>query len=89
MSLSWGSVAGAFIAPYILGLYWKRITAGVLASMITGLTVNISLFFIVGPKNSPLAASLAMLVPFVVMPLVSLFTKPPSQKTLHKAFKNI
>jgi len=32
ISLSWGVVAGSFMAPYVLGFYWKRTTCG--ASML-------------------------------------------------------
>jgi SSS family solute:Na+ symporter len=38
MSLSWGVVAGSFMAPYVYGLYWKGTTrAGAKAGMFTGL----------------------------------------------------
>ncbi len=87
MSLSWGTVAGAFTAPYIYGLYWKGATLwGAKAGMITGLTLGISLFFILGPDRSPMAASIAILVPFAVVPLVSLWTKKPSVHLIEKAF---
>jgi Na+/proline symporter len=37
MSLSWGAVAGAFLAPYMYGLYWRRTTkAGAIAGMVAG-----------------------------------------------------
>jgi len=59
MSLSWGAVAGSFMAPYFYALYWKRTTlAGVKAGMLTGLTLAVSLFFILGPANSPIASSI-------------------------------
>lgn len=52
MSLSWGAVAGAFMAPYLYGLFWKRTTlAGVYAGMITGLVVSIGLFFYLGAEK--------------------------------------
>jgi SSS family solute:Na+ symporter len=87
MSLSWGAVAGAFMAPYLYGLFWKRATkAGVKAGMATGLVVNIALFFILGPAKSPIASSAAMIAPFAVVPLVSLFTRPPSERIIAQAF---
>ncbi len=90
MSLSWGVVAGTFMAAYLYGLYWKRTTtAGAVAGMATGFTLAIALFFIMGPANSPLASSIAMIVPFGVIPLVSLATKAPDKKILVKAFKGI
>ena len=90
MSLSWGTVAGSFMAPYIYGLYWKRTTkAGVWAGMATGLSLAIGLFFYLGPAKSPIASTVAMIVPFAVVPLVSIFTSPPEKDVLEKAFKNI
>jgi len=90
MSLSWGCVAGSFMAPFLFSLYWKRTTLlGVKAGMATGLALGISLFFILGQSNSPIASSIAMLVPFIVVPAVSLMTKPPSAKVLEKAFAGI
>jgi solute:Na+ symporter, SSS family len=90
MSLSWGAVSGAFLAPYLLGLFWKGTTKpGAYAGMFTGLTLAIVLFFVMGPANSPLASSIAMIVPFGVVTLVSLFTKRPDKKLLDKAFQGI
>ncbi len=87
MSLSWGAVAGAFMAPYIFGLFWKRATkTAVKAGMVTGIATNIILFFVLGPAKSPIASSAAMLVPFAVIPLVSLFTRPPRPEIIAQAF---
>jgi SSS family solute:Na+ symporter len=90
MSLSWGVISGSFAAPYILGLYSKRVTkAGAYAGLFTGTIVMIALFFILGSSQSPLAASIAIVVPFVVVPVVSCFTKPPSGERLDKAFDGV
>jgi SSS family solute:Na+ symporter len=90
MSLSWGVVSGSFAAPYILGLYSKRVTkAGAYAGLITGTAVMIILFFVLGASNSPLAASIAIIVPFIVVPLVSAFTKPPEKELIDRAFERI
>jgi len=90
MSLSWGVVAGAFMAPYFYGLYWRKATLwGVKAGMSVGILLAIFLFFKLGANNAPIAATFAMLAPFAVIPLVSLFTKTPKKELLEKAFKNI
>ncbi|MGE5307472.1 MAG: sodium:solute symporter family protein [Deltaproteobacteria bacterium] len=90
MSLSWGAIAGAFMAPFIYGLYWKRATLlGVKAGMLTGLVLSIVLYFKLGQQLSPVAASIAMIVPFFVVPLVSVFTRPPDKKLIEKAFGGI
>lgn len=95
MSLSWGAVAGAFLAPYMYGLYWRRTTkAGAIAGMVAGLLVANGLYwglFVVegagvAKKYSPLVATIAMLVPFVVVPLVSFLSKPLSPERVAKAF---
>jgi SSS family solute:Na+ symporter len=90
MSLSWGVVSGAFAAPYLYGLYWKQATkAGAYAGLFAGIIVDITLFFVLGASKSPLAASIAIIVPFIVVPLVSFFTKKPDNKILEKAFEGI
>jgi SSS family solute:Na+ symporter len=87
MSLSWGAVSGSFAAPYIYGLYWKRATkAAAYAGLLGGLGIEIVLFFILGPSRSPLSASIAILAPFAIVPLVSAFTKPPEEALVNKAF---
>ncbi|MDR1903999.1 MAG: sodium/solute symporter [Treponema sp.] len=90
MSLSWGVVSGSFAAPYILGLYNKRVTkAGAYAGLLAGMITDISLFFILGASRSPLAASIAIVVPFIAIPIVSRFTVPPERALLDKAFEGI
>ena len=42
MGVSWGALAGAFLAPFLYGLYWKKATkASVWASFIFGVGVEI------------------------------------------------
>ncbi|MCL1836797.1 MAG: sodium/solute symporter [Treponema sp.] len=96
MSLSWGVVSGAFAAPYILGLYSRRITkAGAYSGLIAGVATMITLFFVfskIGGRigyNSPLAASIAIIVPFIVVLAVSQFTSAPDKAILDKAFESI
>jgi SSS family solute:Na+ symporter len=98
MSLSWGVVSGAFAAPYILGLYSKKVTkAGAYSGLFSGVIIMVVLFFIFSNSggqfrlgaNSPLAASIAIIVPFAVVTVVSLFTKPPNKEILDKAFEQI
>lgn len=90
MSLSWGVIAGGFLAPYVYGLYWKRTTLlGAKTGMITGMLTAVIFFFILGPKKAPISASIAILLPFIVVPAVSLFTKKVNKRTIVKAFKDI
>jgi SSS family solute:Na+ symporter len=90
MSLSWGAVAGAFMAPFFYGLYWKKTThAAVLTGMFVGMGSSIALYYTWGQANATVSASIGMLAPFMVIPVVSAFTKAPSQELLDKAFANI
>ena len=49
MSLSWGTLAGCFIGPYVYGLYSKKVTrAAVWTSLISGLVITLALIIILG-----------------------------------------
>ncbi|MDR1939674.1 MAG: sodium:solute symporter [Clostridiales bacterium] len=49
MSLSWGTLAGCFIGPYVYGLHYKKTTkAAVWTSIIGGLVITFSLIIILG-----------------------------------------
>jgi SSS family solute:Na+ symporter len=95
MGISWGALAGAFLAPFLYGLYWKRATAAsVWASFIVGVGVMCGCMYctftgkvFISPYfTSPINAGvLAMLLGLVVVPLVSLFTKV-DKKAVEKMF---
>lgn len=49
MSLSWGTLAGCFMGPYVYGLYSKKVTAkAVMASLISGVAVTVILIAVLG-----------------------------------------
>ncbi len=49
MSLSWGTLAGCFFGPFVLGLYSKKLTkAGAISSVIGGLILTIVLTIVFG-----------------------------------------
>ena len=86
-SLSWGVLSGAFLAPYMFGIYSKKVTkAGAYAGIYAGAGSGIILTMALGAANSALAASIAIIVPFFVVPVVSAFTPKVSKETLDKAF---
>jgi solute:Na+ symporter, SSS family len=90
MSLSWGAIAGSFMAPFLYGLYWKRTSrAGAVAGMASGLILAVGLFFLWGQDKSPIASTVAMIAPFLIVPLVTLCTKPVQNTVIDKAFKGI
>ncbi len=88
MGISWGALAGAFLAPFLYGLYWKRVTkAAVWASFGFGAGLMVlNMFFrsyfpdiLQSPINSGV---IAMLGGLVIVPVVSLLTpKPDKEKT--------
>lgn len=75
MGISWGALAGAFLAPFMYGLYSKKVTkASVWASFIVGVGItvlNMFIKFIASPIN---AGAIAMLAGLLVVPLVSAVT---------------
>lgn len=87
MGISWGALAGAFLAPFMYGLYWKGVTkAAVWASFVCGVMLTVSnMFFkfIASPIN---AGAIAMVVGLIVVPIVSLVTPKMDKKKLDEVF---
>lgn len=87
MGISWGALAGAFLAPFLYGLYWKGVTkAAVWASFICGVGITVSnmfLQYIASPIN---AGAIAMIAGLVVVPVVSLLSPKPDQKAVDEIF---
>ncbi len=87
MGISWGALAGAFLAPFMYGLYSKKVTkAAVWASFIVGvgLTVSNMFFkFIASPIN---AGAIAMVASLIIVPLVSLVTPKMKQESVDAMF---
>ena len=85
MGISWGALAGAFLAPFLYGLYWKRTTsASVWASFITGVGVMCCCMYCISAGKtfispyftSPIHAGvLAMLLGLAVVPAVSILSQ--------------
>jgi SSS family solute:Na+ symporter len=75
MGISWGALAGAFLAPFLYGLRWKGVTkASVWVSFIWGVaftTLNMFLGYIPSTIN---CGAIAMLADLVIVPVVSLLT---------------
>jgi SSS family transporter len=87
MVIAWGALAGAFLAPYLYGLFWRRTTkAGAYAGMISGVGSAVGLFFLWGKALVPVAGAISMILPLLVVPLVSLLTQPPEPETIARAF---
>lgn len=92
MGISWGALAGAFIAPFLYGLYFKKASkASVWASFIfgTGIMVLNMLCPEIFPAllKSPINCGvIAMLGGLIIVPVVSLITKPIDKKITDDAF---
>ncbi|MDR1069936.1 MAG: sodium:solute symporter [Gracilibacteraceae bacterium] len=87
MGISWGALAGSFLAPFLYGLYWKRVSrAAVWASFAfgVGLTVsNMFLKFFASPIN---AGACAMLIGLLLTPLVSLIFPNRDREAVERIF---
>lgn len=88
MGISWGALAGAFLAPFMYGLYWKGVTkAAVWASFASGVGITVSnmfLHYIASPIN---AGAIAMIVGLVIVPIVSLITPKMNKKQVDDIFE--
>ena len=87
MGISWGALAGAFLAPFMYGLYWKSVTrAGVWAGFISGVGITVANMFI-GFIDSPInAGAAAMAAGLVVVPVVSFITPKPDKEKVDGIF---
>ncbi|MBQ9647664.1 MAG: sodium:solute symporter family protein [Oscillospiraceae bacterium] len=92
MGVSWGALAGAFLAPFLYGLYWKRATkAACWVSFIFSSVVMVLNIFVRGSfpplLQSPInAGAFCMLAGLVIVPVVSAFTAPPAAALVEDAF---
>jgi Na+/proline symporter len=61
MGLSWGTLAGCFMGPYVLGVIWKKVTkSAVWASVISSLILTASLILVFGYDKNGWDCSLAV-----------------------------
>ncbi|WP_273322390.1 sodium:solute symporter family transporter [Vallitalea guaymasensis] len=88
-SLSWGAVSGCLLAPYLLGLYWKKATKqGVWVGMLTALSIviyGVSKYGF-GSSNIPTVGALAIVVPIITMSIVSLVTESYEERHINYIF---
>lgn len=87
MGISWGALAGAFLAPFLYGLFWKKTTPlSVWASFAAGVGItvaNMFVKFIASPIN---AGAAAMIAGLIVVPVVSLLTPKLEKKKVDNIF---
>ena len=103
MGVSWGALAGAFLAPFLYGLYWKKTSkVSVAVCFIWGCSLAIFQFIISmtgidvsswGPvlgfvfKSSINSGVVAMVGGLIIVPLVTLITKKPDKEEVDKMFE--
>ena len=92
MGISWGALAGAFLAPFLYGLYWKRTTRAAcwvsfgfsVVVMIANMLARSAFPTI---NQSPVnCGAFVMLVSLVLVPVVSLLTPAPKQDAVDGMF---
>jgi SSS family solute:Na+ symporter len=92
MGISWGALAGAFLAPFLYGLYWKRVSklsVWVCFLFSTVIMIANMLFKSIFPEilQSPINAGVfCMLAGLIIVPIVSLFTKAPEKEFVADVF---
>ena len=103
MGISWGTLAGCFIGPFVLGLISKKITrTAAWTSIISGLVITITLILVfgfdrgtgtlgnalqTGVKYSPTIGVITMIWSLIITPIVSIFTKKPEKETIFNSFE--
>lgn len=92
MGISWGALAGAFLAPFMYSLYSKRVTtASCWVCFIFSCVLMIANIFVRSSfpviLQSPInCGAIAMLAGLVIVPVVSLFTPKPDKTLVDGAF---
>ena len=88
MGISWGAMAGSFLAPFLYSLYWKGTTkAACWACFVFAVVLTTANVFgwkpelWPGTRMNPIhSGAIAMLAGFIIVPLVSLVTKAPDRR---------
>ncbi len=92
MGISWGALAGAFLAPFLYSLYWKKTTKA--ACWVSFLFGSILMLLNLVARSSfpsilqsPInCGAVAMLVGLVLVPIVSVITPKPEKQLVDDAF---
>lgn len=93
MGISWGALAGAFLAPFIYSLYWKGVTKGaVIVNFIFGAGIMIANMVVKTAfptvLQSPInCGAFAMIAGLVIVPVVSLITPKLKKEQTKEIFE--
>ncbi len=92
MGISWGALAGSFLAPFMYSLYWKKTTKascwvcflfGSILMIVDMLMPSVLPAIMRSPIN---CGAIAMLAGLVIVPVISWITPKPDQKLVDDAF---
>ena len=93
MGISWGALAGAFLAPFIYSLYWKGVTKlSVVVNFVFACGVMIA-NMLVKPSfpeilQSPInCGAFTMLAGLIIVPVVSLITPKLKKEKIEEVFE--
>lgn len=92
MGVSWGALAGSFLAPFLYSLYSKKVTKAScwVCFLFSSILMIANIFFrssFPAIMQSPInCGAIAMLAGLVIVPAVSLFTPRPDKKLVDNAF---
>ncbi len=88
MGISWGALAGAFLAPFMLGLYWRGVTtASVWACFIWGVGLTVINMLLGNPINPINCGAIAMVGGFPITWLVSLISPKMNRNFVDRVFE--
>ena len=88
MGISWGALAGAFLAPFMLGLYWRGVTRiSVWACFVWGVGITVANMLLGNPISPINCGAIAMVGGFVVVALVSWITPKLPQRHVDRIFE--
>ena len=87
MSMSWGTVAGCIMGPYVFGVISRRPNrTGAVCGFAAGLLVSVVLTLALGTAQAPFTGCMAMLASMVVTPAASLLSPRPADALIRRAF---
>lgn len=100
MGISWGALAGAFLAPFLYGLYWKKTTKAAIAVayiwgcglMIVQLLISLGTLHVSGSflgfifTNSLYSGVFAMVSSLIIVLIISVLTPQTKPEDLEQKF---
>ncbi len=93
MGISWGAMAGAFLAPFMYSLYSKKASTAACWTCFIFASVLMSANMLIRPAfpaimQSPInSGAIAMLAGLLIVPIISAITPSPNKKLVDDAFK--